>query len=117
AGDAGTRGWVAALDVKTGNELWRFYVVPKPGDPGRESWRDDHNAWKPGGGVVGKPGPPPPRPIFKSPAPATRTRFTTRSSGPATISTRIQSSRSTWPTASLRGTSSTRPTIRGTTRK
>jgi alcohol dehydrogenase (cytochrome c) len=50
AGDAGTRGWVAALDVKTGNELWRFYTVPKPGDPGSESWKDDHNAWKTGGG-------------------------------------------------------------------
>jgi alcohol dehydrogenase (cytochrome c) len=50
AGDAGTRGWVAALDVKTGNELWRFYTVPKPGEPGSESWKDDHNAWKTGGG-------------------------------------------------------------------
>jgi alcohol dehydrogenase (cytochrome c) len=30
--------------------LWRWYAVPKPGDPGSESWRDDHNAWKTGGG-------------------------------------------------------------------
>ncbi len=52
AGDGGTRGWVAALDVKTGDELWRFYVVPKPGDPGSETWKDDHNAWKTGGGGV-----------------------------------------------------------------
>jgi alcohol dehydrogenase (cytochrome c) len=52
AGDAGTRGWVAGLDVKTGNELWRFYVVPKPGDPGSETWKDDHNAWKTGGGGI-----------------------------------------------------------------
>lgn len=52
AGDGGTRGWVAALDVKTGDELWRFYVVPKPGDPGSESWKDDHSAWKTGGGGV-----------------------------------------------------------------
>ena len=29
AGDAGTRGWVAALDVKTGKELWRWYVMPE----------------------------------------------------------------------------------------
>ena len=48
----GTRGWVAALDVKTGNELWRFYTVPKPGDPGSETWKDDHNAWKTGGGGI-----------------------------------------------------------------
>jgi alcohol dehydrogenase (cytochrome c) len=52
SGDSGTRGWVAALDVKTGDELWRFYVVPKPGDPGGESWKDDHNAWKTGGGGI-----------------------------------------------------------------
>ena len=47
-----TRGWVAALDVKTGNELWRWYVVPKPGDPGSETWKDKHNAWKTGGGGI-----------------------------------------------------------------
>ena len=52
AGDGGTRGWVAALDVKNGNELWRWYVVPKPGDPGSETWKDDHNAWKTGGGGI-----------------------------------------------------------------
>lgn len=52
AGDGGTRGWVAALDVKTGDELWRFYTVPKPGDPGSETWKDDHNAWKTGGGGI-----------------------------------------------------------------
>ena len=50
AGDAGTRGWVAGLNVKTGEELWRFYTVPKEGDPGSETWKDDHNAWKTGGG-------------------------------------------------------------------
>jgi alcohol dehydrogenase (cytochrome c) len=50
AGDQATRGWVAALDARTGNELWRWYVVPKPGDPGSETWKDDHNAWKSGGG-------------------------------------------------------------------
>jgi len=52
AGDGGTRGWVAALDVKTGAELWRFYTVPKPGDTGSESWKDDHSAWKTGGGGI-----------------------------------------------------------------
>ena len=50
AGDAQTRGWLAALDAKTGNELWRWYVVPKPGDPGSETWKDKTNAWKTGGG-------------------------------------------------------------------
>jgi alcohol dehydrogenase (cytochrome c) len=50
AGDAGTRGWVAALDVNNGNELWRWYAVPKPGEPGSETWKDKTNAWKTGGG-------------------------------------------------------------------
>jgi len=50
AGDGQTRGWIAGLDARTGNELWRWYVVPKPGDPGSETWKDDHNAWKTGGG-------------------------------------------------------------------
>jgi alcohol dehydrogenase (cytochrome c) len=50
AGDAGTRGWLAALDARTGNELWRWYAIPKPGDPGSETWKDKNNAWKTGGG-------------------------------------------------------------------
>ena len=52
AGDGGTRGWVAALDVETGDELWRWYTIPEPGQPGSETWKDDHNAWKTGGGGV-----------------------------------------------------------------
>lgn len=50
AGDAGTRGWLAALDTKTGDELWRWYAVPKPGEPGSETWKDENNAWQTGGG-------------------------------------------------------------------
>ena len=49
-GDAATRGWLAALDAGTGEELWRFYAVPGPGELGHETWQDDHNAWKTGGG-------------------------------------------------------------------
>src|SRR6266849_5732595 len=52
AGDAGTRGWVAALEARTGKELWRWYVIPKPGDPGSETWKDKNNAWKTGGGGI-----------------------------------------------------------------
>ena len=50
AGDAGTRGWLAALDSKTGDELWRWYAVPEPGQPGSETWKDQNNAWQTGGG-------------------------------------------------------------------
>src|SRR3984893_8527752 len=52
AGDAGTRGWIAALEARTGKELWRWYVIPKPGDPGSETWKDKNNAWKTGGGGI-----------------------------------------------------------------
>jgi alcohol dehydrogenase (cytochrome c) len=50
-GDQGVRNWVAALDPKTGNEKWRRYSVPAPGEPGSETWKDSHNAWQTGGGA------------------------------------------------------------------
>jgi alcohol dehydrogenase (cytochrome c) len=52
AGDGKTRGWLAALEARTGKELWRWYVVPKPGDPGSETWKDKTSAWKSGGGGI-----------------------------------------------------------------
>src|SRR5437660_389044 len=57
AGDAKTRGWIAALDARSGKELWRSVVVPKPGDPGSETWKDKTNAWKTGGGGLWQTGP------------------------------------------------------------
>jgi len=37
-GDDGVRGFVAAFDVAFGKEAWRFWTVPKPGEPGSETW-------------------------------------------------------------------------------
>ncbi len=37
-GDEGARGFVAAFDQATGKEVWRFWTVPKRGEPGSESW-------------------------------------------------------------------------------
>ena len=51
-GDAGTRGWIAALDINTGEEIWRQYTVPGPGEMGHETWADDHGAWKTGGAAL-----------------------------------------------------------------
>jgi len=31
AGDGATRGWLAALDARTGKELWRWYARPEAG--------------------------------------------------------------------------------------
>jgi alcohol dehydrogenase (cytochrome c) len=48
-GEYGIRGFVAAFDPATGNELWRFNTIPGPGEPGHETWMDDKNAWEHGG--------------------------------------------------------------------
>ena len=50
-GDIGGRCWLMAIDAKTGKVLWRTYSVPAPGEPGHETWADDHDAWKTGGGA------------------------------------------------------------------
>lgn len=38
-GEHGSRGFVAAYDQATGKEAWRFWTIPKPGDPGSETWK------------------------------------------------------------------------------
>lgn len=37
-GDEGVRGFVAAFDQATGAESWRFWTVPKKGEPLAETW-------------------------------------------------------------------------------
>ena len=37
-GEHGANGFVAAHDQQTGKEVWRFWTVPKPGQPGSETW-------------------------------------------------------------------------------
>lgn len=49
-GDWGARSFVAALDAKTGDELWRWYVVPAPGELGGGTWQPGE--WLKGGGAV-----------------------------------------------------------------
>jgi alcohol dehydrogenase (cytochrome c) len=49
-GDGGARGIVAAFDVRTGRELWRFHTIPAPGEPGNETWSGD--SWRRGGAGV-----------------------------------------------------------------
>src|SRR5215472_4281734 len=43
-GDRGVRDWIAALDAATGKLIWRKYVIPAPGEPGSETWKDKNNA-------------------------------------------------------------------------
>ncbi|HWK53941.1 MAG TPA: PQQ-dependent dehydrogenase, methanol/ethanol family [Hyphomicrobiales bacterium] len=49
-GDLGIRGYVAAFDVADGHELWRFYTIPAPGEPGNDTWTGD--SWQTGGAAV-----------------------------------------------------------------
>lgn len=48
----GVRGWIEALDIKTGKRRWRTYTIPGPGEPGHETWKDKYGAWKTGGGAT-----------------------------------------------------------------
>ena len=38
-GDEGVRGFVAAFDQSTGKEAWRFWTVPRRGEPKAETWQ------------------------------------------------------------------------------
>jgi alcohol dehydrogenase (cytochrome c) len=38
-GEEGVRGFVAAFEQSTGKEVWRFWTVPAPGEPGSETWQ------------------------------------------------------------------------------
>jgi alcohol dehydrogenase (cytochrome c) len=49
-GENGARGFLAAFDQSTGKEVWRFQTVPRPGEPGSDTWKGD--AWKHGGAVA-----------------------------------------------------------------
>lgn len=60
-GEYGIRGFIAAYSAQTGKEIWRFYTIPGPGEPGHETWEPcppnpttycDPEAWKHGGGSI-----------------------------------------------------------------
>jgi alcohol dehydrogenase (cytochrome c) len=48
-GEFGVRGHLDAFDLETGDHVWRCYTVPKPGEPGSETWPADGEAWARGG--------------------------------------------------------------------
>ncbi|MEY4640399.1 MAG: hypothetical protein RLZZ227_393 [Pseudomonadota bacterium] len=52
-GEYGIRGFLVAYNVETGEEEWRFNLVPGPGEAGFESWADPaQEAYKTGGGSI-----------------------------------------------------------------
>jgi alcohol dehydrogenase (cytochrome c) len=48
-GEFGVRGHLDAFDLDSGEHAWRCYTVPKPGEPGSETWPADGEAWARGG--------------------------------------------------------------------
>jgi PQQ-dependent dehydrogenase (methanol/ethanol family) len=52
SGDAGFRCRLAALDMKTGKQVWSFISIPGPGEVGHDTWPADNDAWQHGGGGV-----------------------------------------------------------------
>ena len=49
-GEFGIRGYIVAYDAATGEEAWKFYTIPGPGEPGHDSWEGDD--WEHGGASV-----------------------------------------------------------------
>jgi len=49
-GEFGVRGHLDAFEAETGEHAWRTYTVPKPGEPGSETWPSEGEAWARGGG-------------------------------------------------------------------
>jgi alcohol dehydrogenase (cytochrome c) len=51
-GDKGVRDFIMAVEAATGKFVWRQYIIPAPGEPGSETWKDKNNAWQTGGGAL-----------------------------------------------------------------
>ncbi|MBM3810419.1 MAG: PQQ-dependent dehydrogenase, methanol/ethanol family [Acidimicrobiia bacterium] len=47
-GDSAHRGYLTALNIRTGRFHWRFYTIPGPEENGHETWPGD--SWRHGGG-------------------------------------------------------------------
>ena len=46
------RGRVKAYSADNGDLIWTFYTVPGPGEFGHETWPEDNDSWRTGGGTV-----------------------------------------------------------------
>jgi alcohol dehydrogenase (cytochrome c) len=49
-GEFGVRGFVAAYDAESGQQVWKTYTIPGPGEPGHDTWEGD--TWQRGGASV-----------------------------------------------------------------
>ena len=55
-GESTTRGFLDGWDPDTGRKLWRRHTIPAPGEPGSETWPQNSDAWKYGGGPTWRSG-------------------------------------------------------------
>ena len=51
-GELGVRGFVQALDARTGAPAWKTFTIPAPGEPGSETWPKNSDAIRHGGGMT-----------------------------------------------------------------
>jgi alcohol dehydrogenase (cytochrome c) len=49
-GDNAHRSYINAFDARTGRQVWRWWVIPGPGEPGHDTWPE--YLWKYGGGAT-----------------------------------------------------------------
>lgn len=52
--DYGPKNWIGAFRLDNGEPVWRFNLIPDPGEPGSET-RPDQEAMKHGGGSIWTP--------------------------------------------------------------
>jgi alcohol dehydrogenase (cytochrome c) len=52
--DFGAKNWVGAFKLETGEPVWKFNLVPDPGEPGAETWENPESL-KHGGGSLWTP--------------------------------------------------------------
>src|SRR6266568_1456367 len=46
------RGHITAYDANSGQQMWRFYTIPAPGEFGNDTWPAGTDIWKYGGGSM-----------------------------------------------------------------
>ncbi len=52
--EQGVPGWISAFNLENGELVWRFNTIPKPGEPGSETW-SNKDVMAHGGGAVWAP--------------------------------------------------------------
>jgi alcohol dehydrogenase (cytochrome c) len=42
--DFGAKNWIGAFKLETGEKVWNFNLIPDPGEPGVDSWKNADSA-------------------------------------------------------------------------